>query len=118
MKLIYIASPYTLGDVAENVAIQMNAAHKIMNMGHCPIVPLLSHYLHIHRQRPYKDWLEMDLAIIPRVDILLRLPGKSKGADKEVALANNLNIPVAMGWEELFIILQIQKHFKKQDNIV
>lgn len=101
MKLIYIASPYTLGDVAQNVGVQQEAAHKILDFGHCPITPVLSHYLHIYKQRPYRDWLEMDLAIIPRVDILLRLPGKSAGADEEVALAKKLNIPVAFGWNNL-----------------
>ncbi len=105
MKVIYIASPYTLGDVAENVAIQIEAAHKILDMGHCPVAPLLSHYLHIHRQRPYQHWVEMDLALIPKMDIVLRLPGESKGADGEVALAQKLNIPVAFGWEELWRLL-------------
>jgi hypothetical protein len=105
MKLIYIASPYTVGDVAANVSVQMDAAHRIMDMGHCPVVPLLSHFLHIHRQRPYQDWIDIDLAIIPRVDILLRLTGDSVGADGEVALATRLGIPVALGWDGLEIVL-------------
>lgn len=106
MKLIYIASPYTLGDVAANVAVQKNAAHRILDLGHCPITPLLSHYLHIHRQRPYHDWLKMDLAIIPRVDFLLRLPGESSGADVEVDHARIHHIPVCFGWDELMLQLE------------
>jgi hypothetical protein len=35
MKIIYIASPYTIGDVAANVHVQIEAAHKIMDAGHC-----------------------------------------------------------------------------------
>lgn len=108
-KLIYIASPYTLGDVAANVAVQIKAAHRILDMGHVPIAPLLSHYLHIHRQRPYEDWLKMDLAIIPRCDILLRLRGKSDGADKEVRLAASLNIPVYYSFKELARCLSNEK---------
>lgn len=106
-KIIYIASPYTLGDVAENVAVQKDAAHRILDLGHCPIAPLLSHYLHIYRQRPYQDWLEMDLVIIPRIDILLRLPGTSSGADKEVAVAIEHQRVVAFGWEELLRVLKV-----------
>lgn len=106
MKLVYIASPYTLGDIAENVRIQMDAAHRILDMGHSPFAPLLSHFLHIHKPRPYDDWLNMDLVIIPRVDILLRLPGKSSGATKEVALAHELGIPVAFGWFELDVLIK------------
>ena len=101
MKVIYIASPYTKGDIAANVSVQIEAAHRILDMGHCPVAPLLSHYLHIHRQRPYADWIEMDLALIPKTDIVLRLPGESEGADREVAKARECGIVVVFGWEEL-----------------
>ncbi len=106
MKIIYIASPYTLGDVAANVAVQIEAAHKIMDAGHCPVAPLLSHYLHIHRQRHYQDWIDIDLALIPKMDIVLRLPGKSSGADGETALAEKLGMPVAYGWKALWPLLK------------
>jgi hypothetical protein len=106
VKIIYIASPYTIGDVAANVRVQIEAAHLILDTGHCPVVPLLSHFLHIHRQRPYQDWTEMGLAIIPRVDIVLRLPGESRGADEEVRLAVKLGIPVAHGLDELSVVLR------------
>lgn len=105
MKIIYIASPYTLGDVAANVAAQMEAAHKILDMGHVPYWPLESHFLHLYRQRPYEEWLKKDLTILSRVDIVLRLPGESAGADREIAEANNLGIPVAFGWEELKVLV-------------
>ena len=105
MKLVYISSPYTLGDIGANVAVQIEASHKIMDAGHCPITPLLSHYLHVYRQRPYQDWMAIDLAMIPKADVVLRLPGKSSGADQEVALARSLGIPVAEGWENLWPLL-------------
>jgi hypothetical protein len=105
MKIIYIASPYTIGDVAANVHVQIEAAHKIMDAGHCPVAPLLNHYLHIHRQRPPQDWIDTDLAIVAKVDIVLRLGGESVGADNEVDFAHKHNIPVAHGWDELNRIL-------------
>ena len=108
MRVIYIASPYTLGDHAENVAVQMNAAHKILDMGHCPITPLLSHFLHIHRQRPYEEWLKMDLSLVEKCDILLRLPGESKGADIEVEHAYKCAKPVVRNFDELAEILNHQ----------
>jgi len=101
MKVIYIASPYTNGDVGQNVAVQLNAAHRLMDMGLCPIAPLLSHFLHIHQFRPYEEWLVMDFELLKRSDIVLRLPGYSNGADREVTEAKNLKIPVAIGWKEL-----------------
>jgi hypothetical protein len=100
--VIYIASPYTLGDVAANVAVQKDAAHRILDLGHCPIAPLLSHYLHIHKQRPYEDWLQMDLVLIRKCDALLRLPGESRGADIEANLARAIPIPVFLGWDDFY----------------
>jgi len=105
MKVIYISSPYTIGDTAQNVAVQMDAAHIILDMGHCPIVPLLSHFLHIYRFRPYEEWFQMDIELLRRSDILLRLPGISIGADKEAEEAKNAGIPVAVGWDQLYQIL-------------
>ena len=99
--VIYISSPYTAGDVGANVGLQIEAAHRIMDMGHAPIAPLLTHFLHIHRQRPYEDWMQADLATVRVCDIVLRLPGESKGADREVEQAKFYNIPVAYGWEGL-----------------
>lgn len=43
----------------------------------------------------------MDLALIPRMDAVLRLPGESNGADGETALAQQLGIPVCEGWSAL-----------------
>jgi hypothetical protein len=99
-QLIYIASPYTQGDVAVNVATQLDAAHRIMDAGHLPFAPLLSHFLHLHRARPYEDWVQLDLDLLRKMDALLRLPGESSGADGEVKRAIELGITVLFGWEE------------------
>ena len=112
MKVIYIASAYTVGDVAANVAVQMEAAHRIMDMEHCPIAPLLSHFLHLYQQRPYQDWINVDLELIKRCDIVLRLPGVSSGADGEVQLALQCNIPVCYGWSKLEALLDEQESFE------
>lgn len=41
MVKVYVASPYTLGDVAVNVKAQMDAADKLISLGFAPFVPLL-----------------------------------------------------------------------------
>lgn len=104
--IVYIASPYTKGDVAANVSVQIEAAHRIMDMGHTPIGPLLAHFLHLYRQRPYEDWIKMDLAILPLADLVLRLPAKngdweSCGADRECSEARARGITVVWGWNAL-----------------
>ena len=98
---VYIASSYTLGDVAVNVKTQMDVADTLMNSGLAPFVPLLSHFLHIANPRPYQDWVDLDNAWVTVCDVLLRLPGDSKGADAEVQLAKDNNIPVYYDIKEL-----------------
>ena len=98
---IYIASPYTLGDVAVNVKFQLDTANELMNLGFAPFVPLYSHFQHMVHPRPYQDWIDIDLEWIDVCDYLLRLGGESKGADGEVAYALNLGIPVFYSIDEL-----------------
>jgi hypothetical protein len=105
-KVIYIASPYSGPEQAKNVGVQVSAAHRLMDLGHAPIAPLLTHFLEVYRQRPYQEWLNADLAILSKADIVLRLPGPSKGADAEVSLAQKLKIPVAFGWDDLTDLLK------------
>lgn len=98
----YIASPYTIGDTAENVRAQIVAAHELMDLGISPYAPLLSHFLHLHQPRQYEDWMAVDLAFLPMCDCVLRLPGESAGADREVRKAESLCIPVFRTLEAVY----------------
>lgn len=91
---VYIACPYTIGDVAVNVRNAMDAWDQLYDAGFIPFNPLFSHFQHLHHPRPYEDWTRYDNAWIPRCDAVLRLPGESRSADAEVALATMLGIPV------------------------
>ncbi len=99
--LIYIAAPYTLGDVAQNVKNALDAADALVELGHTPFVPHLCHFWHIHSQKPQSFWLGYGLVFLSFCDALLRLPGKSDGADNEVAEADRLFIPVFYSLEEV-----------------
>jgi len=101
MKLVYIASPYTLGDVAQNVRIQFQAAEELKEAGFLPFPPLFSHFWHFMNPHPWEYWMEMDREWVQKADCILRLPGASKGADEEVALATKLNIPVFYSVQEV-----------------
>lgn len=104
---VYIASPYSKGDVAINVRRQIDAADELMNNGFAPFWPVHSHFHHLVHPRPYQDWIDVDLTWIDVCDCLLRLDGESPGADGEVARANELGIPVFYSIEELL------KHYNK-----
>ena len=94
MITVYISSPYTVGDQAVNVRRQLEASDNVLSAGLCPYTPLLSHFQHMHNPRPYKHWMDTSLEMLSRCDALIRLTGKSKGADQEVKLAKKLKIPV------------------------
>ncbi len=102
---VYIASKYSHGNLLSNVKFQMSYANTLMGYNLTPIIPLLSHYQNTYLHRPYEDWLAHDLELIAIVDILLRMPGISPGADKEVAHARSLEIPVAHSIPELLTYL-------------
>lgn len=97
MKTIYIASPYTKGDIAMNVRAQIDAVDALMDAGLAPMAPLYSHFQHMIHPRHYEDWMAVDLVWVAKCDALVRLPGESSGADREVALAQSLGIPVFFG---------------------
>ena len=91
---VYVAGPYTQGDVAVNVRAAMAAGSELMDHGYAPYVPHFTHFQHMLFPRPYEDWIEQDNQFLPCCDALLRLPGDSKGADVEVWFAYSLKIPV------------------------
>lgn len=98
---IYIAGPYTTGDVAVNVRNAYKAANRLADLGFAPFVPHATHFWHMLFPRPYDFWLELDNQFLPCCAAVLRLPGASKGADKEVHLAGALGIPVFQEIEKL-----------------
>ncbi len=98
---IYIAGPYSKGDIAINVRNAFKVANELADLGFAPFVPHSTHFWHLLFPRSYEFWLELDSQFLPLCDALLRLPGKSNGADKEVELAKTLKIPVFYTIDEL-----------------
>ena len=101
MKKVYIAGPYTKGDVAQNVAEAISLAHQLMTYGYAPYCSHLSHFMHFYSPRPYEDWINLDKEWLKVCDAVLRIPGESKGADIEVKLAEELGILVFYDLETL-----------------
>lgn len=94
---VYIAGPYTKGDVAVNVARAIEAADMLLDAGHVPFCPHLTHFWHLHQSQPYQVWLDYDMEWLRVCDVVLRLDGESSGADKEVAEAEWLGKTVYYG---------------------
>ena len=87
---VYIASAYTIGDVALNVRVNIDAANQVAKAGHIPYAPLLSHFWHMNYFHEHEFWLQLGKAWVERCDAVIRLPGPSRGADIEVEYAYKL----------------------------
>ncbi|ARU40005.1 hypothetical protein CCB80_02175 [Armatimonadetes bacterium Uphvl-Ar1] len=110
---VYIASPYTRGDVAMNTHFQCKIFDRLLSDGKVwPIAPLWSHFQHTVFPRAYKDWIEYDQAMLPLYDACLRLNAElseykyiqeeSSGADGEVETFNRLGKPVFYDVDSLY----------------
>ena len=81
---VFISGPYTSPDLVINVRNAILAAEKVIEKGHTPFVPHLNHLWHLVSPHEIDYWYAYDLDWLKVCDILLRLPGKSIGADEEV----------------------------------
>ena len=103
MKRVYVAGPYTHGDVEANVREAIAASDMLLEAGYAPYCPHMSHFWHRQHPHDYETWMALDMAWLAQCDALIRLPGESPGADREVLFAQHHNIPVYYGWSEFLI---------------
>lgn len=104
-KRIFVAGPYTSGDVAQNVRNAVLAANLLTQVGYIPYVPHLTHFWHLLCPHPIGFWYHLHLDWLEACDCLLRLPGESIGADREVERALELGIPVYLKIHDLPYLL-------------
>jgi hypothetical protein len=99
-ELVYIAGPYTGGDPRINVIKAIDAAEKVAEAGYVPYVPHLNHLWDSIHPHDYEFWMEQGAEFLDRCDAVLRLPGESPGADREVVMAIEAGMHVYYGVEE------------------
>lgn len=99
---IYIASPYgrRAGKSPDEIGTWVMYANKIAGVlvkwGHTPFVPHNYHYVHeLMNEKVDEDrWFSIVSEWIQFCDALFRTGSDSDGADREVAIAQELGIPV------------------------
>ena len=101
MLKVYVAGPYTKGNVEQNVLNAIDASSELISIGLAPFCPHLSHYLDQVHPHSWQQWMDIDLEFLSNCDIVLRLPGESKGADLEVDTANKIGIPIFYSIDEI-----------------
>lgn len=110
--LILIAGPYrsgTDGDpdlIAQNLARLEEASGPIFRRGHVPMIgewvalPVLR-TLDATEDGDGDVMYETARRLLQHCDAVLRLPGESSGADKDVEIAQELGLPVYRSLEEI-----------------
>ena len=91
---VYIAGPYTQGNTFENVETAVRVGNTVANLGHIPFIPHLYHFWNRKHEHDYDFWMRQGRQWLLSCDAILRLDGKSPGADKEMteAMSNGLRI--------------------------
>lgn len=93
--LVYLCSPYSLGDQAINVRCQALMWRNLFNDGRViPYAPLLSHAIQLITPMAYDAWMRHSLEMLSKCDALYRFDAidvessyrqsESKGCDVEV----------------------------------
>jgi hypothetical protein len=98
-KYVYLAGPMSKGPLLEHVRNAMDAATRIRKVGGVPYLPQLGVLWELRTPQPYEEWMSFDFAWIERCDCLVRLPGESSGADREIEHAKKHGKQVFIGVE-------------------
>ena len=91
--LVYVAGP-----ISSN---PMHGAHdacevgsRLLAIGVLPVLPHLTVLWDMIDPHDYEDWMAYDFGLIDHCQALYRMAGASPGADREVAYAESLGLPV------------------------
>jgi hypothetical protein len=98
---IYVAGPYTKGDVATNVRAAIIAADNLRTLGHTPYIPHLSHFWHLLIPHEIDFWYALDMEWLEQCDALFRIEGESVGADREEERARELGLIILRSYDDL-----------------
>lgn len=102
--LVYIAGPYS-SNPCHGTRAALDAAEVLIDAGYTPLVPHLSMLFDLTHPKPEDYWYEYDMSLLEHCQILLRLPGESWGADREVEFARKNGIPVVEASAEDFVVI-------------
>lgn len=111
-KRCYISGPISRGDLAHNIRQAEAAFFALLKAGYAPFCPHWSCYSNGPAKNDvtgevtavatsqggggctHGEWVDADLAWVEVSHAVIRLPGESKGADRECKLARECDIPV------------------------
>jgi hypothetical protein len=96
---VYVAGPYSEGELDKNMRIVIFAAEILVERGKiqghhvAPWIPHLNKLWHDEVPHEYDFWLDLDFVHLSNCDACFRVGGRSPGADREEAVCEELGIP-------------------------
>ena len=94
-SMLYLAGPYTHPDPVENTHRAILVATIIYEQTTwVPLLPHITLLWHMVTPRPPEFWYELDLHQLAHCDAIVRLPGASTGADREMEAAAGLGLEI------------------------
>lgn len=110
---VYVAGPYSADpDGCTRAAITVG--DQLADAGYAPYVPHLSHFWDAQHPRGYEQWMALHLPWVEAADVVLRIPGVSAGADREVTHARRCGVPVVYSVAELEAWRQARANITKE----
>lgn len=103
MKRVYVAGPIGANDEGRSVRVRaaIDAGEKIRRAGMFPFIPHIAEEWSKIHEHTYECWMRYDDAWLVVSEAVFRVPGHSPGADREVARAAELGIPVFHDFDSL-----------------
>lgn len=104
---VYISGPVSNGgrfppETQRNCAYRaMSYADLLFAKGHSPLCPHLTVFMQDIYPQSYESWMRSDLEWLVSADAVLRIPGESSGADREVEHATIHGIPVYYSLDDI-----------------
>lgn len=100
--VVYIACPMTKGNWTANVQAAARVSRDLMRKGYCVFNPTGSWLADLVEKTEPDVWIENDFGLIAVSDCILRLPGESEGADRELDFAARNGCPIFLELGELY----------------
>lgn len=96
MRRVYLSGPITKGNRTTNFAMSCEAHRLLLDDGHAVLNPMLSMMHPDAANITWDQWIVSDLKFVEVCDMVVRLPGESKGADTEVLHAEKHGVSIVL----------------------
>ena len=95
IQFVYVAGPLTKGGEGHNIRRAVIVGAALRRLGYVPFVPHTSWLWDVVAPADYEVWINWCICWVCKCDAVVRIPGESPGADREVEAARAIGLPVA-----------------------